>query len=116
MNADLFRIVANKYGQSVSYFESEEDTGTQFGAFIQPIIYKNRQYLSHKPTPLGRSDPGRYMYYGPAEVIPEERDGFFVMGGTAYSVCQWEKVMFGDQVSHIQAVLKVREEDAHLGS
>jgi len=113
MTAALFVILANKYGQPVTWHRDENAAGETCFAFLQPIVYKNRQYLSRRPTPVGRTEPGRYMYYGPADLPLEGEDGWLTLGEQEYAVCQWEQVMDGAEVSHIQAVLRKREEAAH---
>lgn len=109
MNADAFEWMLRKYGQSAVYHTQGGET-LPLKAFIQPIVYKNRQYLGDSITPVGQRDAGRYMYFGPGSVAMDE-DGWLESGGRAYKICRSERIRLGDGLHHTRAVLMLRGED-----
>lgn len=115
MNADIFEMILQKYGQSATYYSG--DAGPlDLKAFIQPIIYKNRQYLGDSYTPVGQQDAGRYMYFGSGSApLSEDGRSFLESGGLRYDICRSELIFFGDGVHHVRAILKLRGEDADYG-
>lgn len=112
MTGAVIGVLIRKYGAEAVYTYDGGEART-VRAFLQPVSYKNRQYLNDVHTPVGRVDTARYMYYGPADV-PLEDDGLgeIVSGGICYRVCRSEMIRFGDRECYVRAVLEPGKEAA----
>ena len=56
-----------KYGRSV-YITDDAWTSAVFKAFVRPLRYKNKMYMSGDYTALGHFDEGYYLYIGPPDI------------------------------------------------
>lgn len=56
----------DKYG--VTVLSSGEEDSVEFPAFLQPLRYKNKIYLSGVPTELGYDGLNKYLLIAPPEV------------------------------------------------
>jgi len=71
---------------------------TEFYAFLQPLRYKNKLYLSHEPTELGFDTLQKYLMVTSPEVPLETVDGFIYriyLEDSYLKVDHCEKVFFG---------------------
>ncbi|MDR1927741.1 MAG: hypothetical protein LBQ33_03775 [Oscillospiraceae bacterium] len=88
----------------------------QFGAFLQPLRYKNKMYLGGVNTRIGFNREGYFLYLGPPEhdLTQLGREMWIQCGQEKYTVDRAEKVYCGDAPSHIWAIVRsmVGEENA----
>ena len=82
---EVFTAVANKfiphklfgkYGVKMSYVvTSSKKEGFDFPAFLQPLRYKNKLYLSGVPTELGYDGLNKYLLICSPQIDIESIDG-----------------------------------------
>ena len=80
----------------IIYDPTKEET--EFYAFLQPLRYKNKLYLSHEPTELGFDTLQKYLMVTSPDVPLETVDGFIYklyLGETYLKIDHCEKVYFG---------------------
>ena len=81
------------------YYDPTEEN-TEFYAFLQPLRYKNKLYLSHEPTELGFDTLQKYLMVTSCDVPLEKVDGFIYklyLGDTYLKIDHCEKVYFGKE-------------------
>jgi len=103
--------IMERYGRQVRLCLPDGWQTENFGAFLQPLRYKNKMYLGGVNTRIGFNREGYYLYLGPpghdltklsqdmwiqAALDPDER----------YTVDRAELVYFGDAPSHIWAIVR----------
>ena len=91
-------VLLKKRGVSLRIYYEPTKEETEFYAFIQPLRYKNKLYLSHEPTELGFDTLQKYLMVTSPDVPLETVDGFMYriyMGDTYLKVDHCEKVYFG---------------------
>ena len=80
----------------IIYDPTKEET--EFYAFLQPLRYKNKLYLSHEPTELGFDTLQKYLMVTSPDVPLETVDGFIYklyLGETYLKIDHCENVYFG---------------------
>ena len=79
-----------------------------FGAFVQPLRYKNKMYLGGVNTRIGFNREGYYLYLGPPEhdLTKLGREMWIQCGEEKYTVDRAEVVHFGEETSHIWAIIR----------
>ena len=86
----------DKYGIKMSYIVSDSKTQTfDFHAFLQPLRYKNKLYLSGVPTELGYDGLNKYLLICPPEINMKSIDGInyrLCFGDEAFGVDHYETV------------------------
>ena len=86
----------NKFGVRMSYVTvSSSDSSYDFYAFLQPLRYKNKLYLSGVPTELGYDGLNKYLLICPPDIDIGSIDGI------NYRLCFSDKA-FG--VDHCETV------------
>ncbi len=79
----------DKYGVKMSYISSQDSNTFDFYAFLQPLRYKNKLYLSGVPTELGFDGLNKYLLICDPGINMESIDGInhrLVFGKNAYGV------------------------------
>ena len=56
-----------KYGQEVTLKTDDGWSSPIFGAFMQPLRYKNKMYLNGVNTVIGFNSQEHYLYIGPPD-------------------------------------------------
>lgn len=75
-------------------------------AIIEPLMYKNKMYLSGDMLPLGYLDGGHYLMIAPMGTLPENTECVIVSGGGGdYTVKRSETVSAGGRALYVWAVL-----------
>lgn len=94
-----------KYGQNVSLKTDDGWSSPIYGAFIQPLRYKNKMYLNGVNTVIGFNSQGHYLYIGPPEhsLIESCR---IESNGMKFTVDRSEKVYFKNEVVYIWAIIR----------
>lgn len=110
MNIDR---LLRRYGRTVFLTGSDGWKSEKFSAFIQPLRYKTKLYLSGEPTPIGINRNSVYLYIGPARHDLTKLDGSYRILDSeqnTYSVDRAEKIFVGDSFVYIWAVIRETSE------
>lgn len=98
----------NKFGRSV-YLKDGDWSSKVYKAFVQPLRYKNKMYMSGSYTQLGHFEEGYYLYIGPSEhnlenLSPNAR--IVTSDLSTYEIQRSEKVYLKDNAIYIWAIIK----------
>ncbi|MDR0531792.1 MAG: hypothetical protein LBG83_07005 [Oscillospiraceae bacterium] len=105
------RAVMERFGRQVRLCLPDGWQTEHFGAFLQPLRYKNKMYLGGVNTRIGFNREGYYLYLGPPEhdLTQLGRD-MWIQAATnpaeRYTVDRAEAVYFGEHPSHIWAIVR----------
>lgn len=104
---DIKRIM-ERFGRQIRLCLPGDTQSEAFGAFVQPLRYKNKMYLGGVNTRIGFNREGYYLYLGPPEHdLTDLPDGaFLAQGDETFTIDRAEKVYFCDEVSHIWAIIR----------
>lgn len=111
MNVNTIDTCINKYGRSV-YITDEGWNSKIYNAFVQPLRYKNKMYLSGSFNELGHYGEGYYLYIGPAKENFDnlsKRALLHTADGKSYKIERYEKIFLKEKPLYIWAVIKRRE-------
>ena len=100
--------IMNRYGRSISAFDSDGKLIEKKKCFIQALRYKNKMYLEGTPTEIGMDDAGYYLFLGPASMQTDRLgdSGYLSDGKKKYHIDRCEKIWYGEDVFYLWAVLK----------
>ena len=103
--------IMERFGRQVRLCLPNGWCSENFGAFLQPLRYKNKMYLGGVNTRIGFNREGYYLYLGPPNhdltrlgqdmwiqtvLNPDER----------YTVDRAEVVFMGEEPSHVWAIVR----------
>ena len=75
-------------------------------AIIEPLMYKNKMYISGEMLPLGYLDGGHYLMIAPAGIFSESPRGVMVSNRSGdYTVKRAETISAGGRALYVWAVL-----------
>ena len=98
-----------KYGVKMSYdIPAARDKSFDFFAFLQPLRYKNKLYLSGVPTELGYDGLKKYLLICPPDIDLDPIDGInyrLTFGNAAYGVDHWETVYGKGEPLYLWAII-----------
>ena len=99
----------DKFGVKMSYVvASSPNNSFDFHAFLQPLRYKNKLYLSGVPTELGYDGLNKYLLLAPPELrsecLTDERYTVTFDGGK-YATDHCEPVFFGRKCVYYWAIV-----------
>ncbi len=82
-------------------------------AIIQPMRYKNKLYIELGRTELGFKDSECFLYLGPSDVdfSGAEMETYITTADRSYNVSRADRIMLGEKVAYIWAVLTPRIKD-----
>ena len=103
-----FGGILNRYGAEATLHG--EDLST-VRCFIQPILSRHTGQTWSRVEPLGERDMARYYGFFPAEACLKGCT-HIACGGKEYDVLRAEPLRVMGQVSHWEALLRARAEDA----
>lgn len=99
----------DKYGVKMSYVvTSSAKQSKDFFAFLQPLRYKNKLYLSGVPTELGYDGLNKYLLICPTDIEIGNIDGInyrLCFGDNAYGVDHFEIVYGNNEPLYIWAII-----------
>ena len=108
-NKLLPEAVFKRYGVKMSYkVSSSKKQSKDFYAFLQPLRYKNKLYLSGVPTELGYDGLNKYLLICPADIDLKNIDGInyrLCFGDNAYGVDHFETVHACGEPVYIWAII-----------
>ncbi len=96
----------DKYGVTVTC--SGENDSAEFCAFLQPLRYKNKIYLSGVPTELGYDGLNKYLLLAPPEVdiaYIEGREYIISSDGFTFATDHCEPVYLGKKHLYYWAIV-----------
>lgn len=99
----------NKYGNSVFISGADGWKSPLFSAFIQPLRYKNKLYMTGDITPLGINRNSVYLYIGPARHDLTKLDKSYRIHDSennTYIIDRAEKVIVKNNTLYIWAVIR----------
>lgn len=99
----------NKYGNSVFISGADGWKSPLFSAFIQPLRYKNKLYMTGDITPLGINRNSVYLYIGPARHDLTKLDKSYRIHDSennTYLIDRAEKIAVKNNVIYIWAVIR----------
>ena len=94
MNVNTIDTCINKYGRSI-YITDDGWNSKIYNAFVQPLRYKNKMYLSGSFNELGHYGEGYYLYIGPAKENFDnlsKRALLHTADGMSYKIERYEKI------------------------
>lgn len=99
----------SRYGVKMSYINSlSKAKSFDFYAFLQPLRYKNKLYLSGVPTELGYDGLNKYLLICPTDIDIGKIDGInyrLCFGDNAYGVDHYETVYSRNEPLYIWAIV-----------
>ena len=108
--AQIGRLL-QRYGDLVEI--RGEEQALQVNAWIQPLRYKNKMYLSGTYLPDGYLDGGHFLYLGPAEARLDQMpsDTMLSRQGVRYRIQRAEPIWFANEILYIWAILQICGEE-----
>lgn len=106
MNIDS---ILRRFGRTVSLSGADGWQSEEFNAFIQPLRYKTKLYLSGDFTPVGVNKNNVYLYIGPPRHDLTKLDETYRItdgDGCKYMVDKTEKIYIGDDPLYVWAVIR----------
>jgi len=107
-----FAKILEKYGEDAVLHTSSGDE--VISAFLQPVIQRRGEKQWSAVTALGERDTSRWLCFTSA-VFPHEEGLWLEFGDHRFDVLKSEPFKVGGKISHTEAVLCIREEDACIG-
>ena len=102
------RNIMERFGRQMRLCLPDGWQSENFGAFLQPLRYKNKMYLGGINTRIGFNREGYYLYLGPPahDLTQLPREMWIQCGAERYTVDRAEMVHFGDEDSHVWAIVR----------
>ncbi len=97
-----------KRGVQLEIRHVSTNDATAFQAFLQPLRYKNKIYLSHAPTELGYDTLQKYLLITSPDTPLELIDGYtynLYFNNIRFKVDHCEKVYFGKEPYYYWSVV-----------
>ena len=102
-------VLFSRYGVKMSYINSlSKAESFDFHAFLQPLRYKNKLYLSGVPTELGYDSLKKYLLICPHNISVENIDGInhrLCFGEDSIAVDHWEIVYGSGRTLYLWAII-----------
>lgn len=97
-----------KFGQDVILKGPNNWNSSVFGAFVQPLRYKNKMYLNGVNTVIGFNSQGHYLYIGPPEhdISSLDKNYYIEAEDKKFMIDRCEKVYFKNTVVYIWAIIR----------
>ncbi len=106
MNIDK---MLNKFGNTVYITGADGWRTPLFNAFIQPLRYKTKLYMTGEVTPIGINRNSVYLYLGPAGHDLTKLDGSYTIHDrdkNSYLIDRAEKITVKNRAVYIWAVIR----------
>lgn len=102
-----FEYLFKNFGKIV-YVEDGNVKTESYKAFIQPLRYKNKMYLSGYYSELGHYGESYYLYVGPPSVPLKNLSAKAILccEGVNYNIYRTERVAFKDMNVYVWAIIK----------
>ncbi len=111
MYRDLVLRMIGKYGRMCEIMPFGSKKIIRAKAVVNPLLYKNKQYVGGSYLPDGYCDGGHYLYIGDPKI---NLDSFPVgsllrVGGSTYLIKHSEQYFIDDKPLYSWAVLQLRK-------
>ncbi len=106
MNIDK---ILKHYGGTVYITLSDTWRSNDFKAFIQPLRYKTKVYMTGEVTPIGRNQNNVYLYLGPAKHDLTKLNQSYILhdfDGNSYFIDRSEKITVNEKIVYIWAIIR----------
>ncbi len=106
VNNNIKNTLFDKYG--VTVISSNGEDTAEFSAFLQPLRYKNKIYLSGIPTELGYDGMNKYLLLAPPETdIKYLKESGYTLsfGSYTFSTDHCEPVYLGKKKLYYWAIV-----------
>ena len=100
-----------KYAADCAVTDGQGSAQTPVKAFITPQRYKNKMYLYGVNTEIGYNPEGYYLYLGPPQPVPEQRNSIIIRGDERFRVDRAETVFNGNSPFYVWAILRKETEE-----
>ena len=108
-NNIIYPALFSKHGVKMSYVNtSDKNKSFDFHAFLQPLRYKNKLYLSGVPTELGYDGLKKYLLICPYGISLDDIDGIthrLLFAGESFGVDHCETVHGNGSPLYIWAII-----------
>lgn len=112
MFSDCVSRLINKFGRTVSIVPND-DSKILTKAFIQPLRYKDKNYLGGKYIDIGYLNEKNYLYIGDKntrlDLLPFNTK--VVTNNESYVVKRAQAVYLGENILYVWAIIQVFVED-----
>ncbi len=101
--------IIQKFGMSVYLKNNTDWKSPVFNAFIQPLRYKNKLYMTGNFTPIGRNPQDVYLYMGPKNHDLTKLNSSYRLcdsSGNAYMIERAEQIIFKNEIVYIWAIIR----------
>lgn len=98
--------ILRRYGVSMKL--KNEDGETEFKAFLQPLRYKNKMYLSTVSTELAYNSTRKFLLIAPKEIEIERADGYdsiLIFGDREFCCDHSELVYSADEAVYCWSIV-----------
>lgn len=102
------------FGSTVHITNSDNWSSPVFNAFIQPLRYKNKLYMTGDFTPIGKNTQDVYLYLGPKKHDLTQLDSSYRINDATngvYIIDRAEKINFKNEAVYIWAIIRKVTED-----
>ncbi|MDR2753035.1 MAG: hypothetical protein LBB50_01850 [Oscillospiraceae bacterium] len=105
---ETIKDIMERFGRQVFLCLPDGWQSARFGAFLQPLRYKNKMYLGGVNTRIGFNREGYYLYLGPPahDLSQLPREMWIQCGAERYTVDRTEVVHFAQTPSHVWAIVR----------
>lgn len=100
---ELIGRILQQYGSTAEVTVGEDTQAVR--AFIQPVTEAGWESVRRTMRAIGEIPRGRYVYIGPADVLPEA-DALVRAGGRTYRVQRAERLFFADETLYVWGLLR----------
>ena len=102
-----YEFIFKNFGRTV-YVKDGNSQTEKYKAFLQPLRYKNKMYLSGYYSELGHYGEGYYLYVGPPSVPLKNLSAKAILHceGVNYNIYRTEQVFFKNKSVYVWAIIK----------
>ena len=100
--------IFERYGRDVTLNGPDNWSSETYGAFIQPLRYKNKMYLNGVNTVIGFNSEGHYLYLGPPghDLTRLDKSYQIRTSDKKYTIDRAEKVYLKNEVVYVWAIIR----------
>ena len=100
---ELIGRILQQYGSAAEVTVGDSTQAVR--AFIQPVTEAGWESVRRTMRAIGEIPRGRFVYIGPADVLPEA-DALVCAGGRTYRVQRAERLFFADEAIYVWGLLR----------
>lgn len=111
---DNLKYILNKFGRNVKVIDPTDKIEVKkISAFIQPLRYKDKNYIGSRYLDAGIIDGSNFLYIGPSDLRLDlyPLNSIIETNEESYVVKRAQKVCFKDDIVYIWAILQLYVEE-----